>query len=372
MASPSHCSREFFQGKFKTLKTGKTVALLALILVLFGLSLRVTRVNHGYDTMNYYEGPKAEAAYEEVAELISSLKPHAKVYCTSPMLSAVALELEPILGHATFYRLFMAHEEAPDFVDSLVEEQVDFIVLGPWIRVWKGTMFTDTATKFQAEVRSRSTLIQVIGSEDTERFEVYALSREGDLIFNGDFSFWPSEALAPLGWEAISGSTPQGSASIERLMVEGEQGVTLNVHQPTALGQGGFTLVRIRKNDFPLAGLTQLLVYPTFSFKTDVEQSPLAAAGVEVSDGKNPTLWYTFADLGGFPESFDYPNGHHVEILNVPLNQWSFQTINIEETYRKLGWSIPDNVTLDLFLAVSDSQIGSYSISFDSIQAVIP
>ena len=121
--------------------------------------------------------------------------------------------------------------------------------------------------------------------------------------------------------------------------------------------------------DFPIAGTTELQVYPTFDFKTNGNNSPQIAAGIEISDGKNPTLWYTFSSQVGLSTSFNYPNGHHVEVLDTPLNQWSVQNINIGEMYRSLGWTVPSSVTLDLFLAVIDPQPGNYSVFFSSIQS---
>jgi hypothetical protein len=156
-------------------KVGKTVALVALTLLLCGLSLQVTYVNRGYDIMDSSSIGSDGAAYGEVADLISTLKPHAKVFCPNPTLCAVSPELVPPYGHDAFALLFMEQERVSDIVDSLEAEGVDFVVLDPWIRVWKGGIFSQ-ADEFQSEVRSRGRLVGVVGSEDTDRFEVYALT----------------------------------------------------------------------------------------------------------------------------------------------------------------------------------------------------
>jgi len=364
----------FFTDTAGTLKTGKFIALGAVILLLCSLSLPVTYTNMGYDTLNDKVWPKGEAFYDEVAEFISTLKPNAKVYSGSPMLVALSPELETTSIYTTFGQLWVAKEKASDFVDRLQEKGVEFVVLDPWVRGWIGGGFGPPAEALQAEVRSRGNLIQVIGSEDQERFEVYALTREGEedqAFFNGDFSYWLPNTLAPLGWEAISATNKENATSVKSLTVEGQQAVALLVRQTTTASPNDFTHVRIRQVISVPDGAIQLQVYPTFNYK-DQDGLPLTVAGVEISDGKNPTIWYTFGELGGLSRSFDFPNGHHVEVLDAPLNRWSIQTINIKETYQKLGWSVPDKVSFDLFLAVHVSHPGSYSVFFGPIQAVIP
>ncbi len=128
---------------------------MALTLLLCGLSLQVTHVNKGYDIMDASSIGSEGAAYGEVADFISTLKPHAKVFCPSPMLCAVSPELEPPYGHDTFALLFMEHRGVSGIVDDLAAEGIDFIVLDPWIRNW-----TDApAAEFQSEVRSRGRLV---------------------------------------------------------------------------------------------------------------------------------------------------------------------------------------------------------------------
>ena len=137
----------------------------------------------------------------------------------------------------------------------------------------------------------------------------------------------------------------------------------LRVKQTNTRSPEDFTHGHIRQTIPTPADPIQIQVYPTFNFKSMEGGWPLAASGVEVSDGENPLLWYIFADEVA-PRSYDLANGHHIEVLPAPLGQWSTVTIDIMETYRKLGWHVLDRITFDLFLAAHATHPGNYFAFF--------
>ena len=163
-----------FTGTARSLTKG--IFLAAVVLLLAGLSLRVTTVFQGYDIADTFQNPPGDARYAEVATFITNMKPNAKVYSPSPALLALSPELQAVPNFDTFGRLWLADDTTSQFLDDVLKEDIDFIVLGPWVRTWRARgIYAIKAASLQEEVMRRGTLVHSVGVSDRERFDIYVV-----------------------------------------------------------------------------------------------------------------------------------------------------------------------------------------------------
>lgn len=166
-----------FTGTARSLRGSNLIFLAAVVLLLAGLSLRVTTVFQGYDIADTFQNPPGDARYAEVASFITDMKPNAKVYSTSPTLLALSPELQAVPNFDTFGRLWLANDTASRFLDDVLKEDIDFIVLEPWVRHWRTVGFYGVkAASLRADVKRRGTLIYSVGVSDRERFDIYVVT----------------------------------------------------------------------------------------------------------------------------------------------------------------------------------------------------
>ncbi len=228
----------------------------------------------------------------------------------------------------------------------------------------------------------------VSAPHDGERFQIkvndtrgitYAISapiekKKRDLpIVNPSLSMWtqrdPATALiSPAGWNMYERRDSDDRTTIEESDVFGIHAAHFHVVQSGSPDPGLWAHT----------GLTQDIPFPDQPFDIRVlSRTPyeaisggwlLTAFGIEVRDGKRGMIWLLFQPTGNGDREYDLPNGNHIRVYDVPLNQWAARTIDLAALYRQLHRRVPERITLKLFIGASSSEpneVDGYIASID-------
>ncbi|MBI4786940.1 MAG: hypothetical protein HY782_07840 [Chloroflexi bacterium] len=123
-----------------------------------------------------------------------------------------------------------------------------------------------------------------------------------------------------------------------------------------------------------------LWVYPESAYVGNT--SPETAFGIEIFDDVH-RLWYLFSDQ---TERAWQDGQDAFRLLSAPLNQWSYQVIDIAADYDRFDWTPPPPKTIiegyrsptkpminfRLFVATTSQQAGTFGGCFGSIIQHLP
>ena len=153
-------------------------------------------------------------------------------------------------------------------------------------------------------------------------------------IDNPAFRYWNAAEDHPYGWGSIRQLGSGDRASFYHVPAsEDTWHAGLSLEQQDV--RGNWSRVMLDQWIENPDGDIGLWVRPTQSY---ISGLPDYGYGVEIFDGRH-TLWILYADkaASGF-----FSASHAFSMVAVPLNQWSYQTINIRAEYQRAGWSLPE------------------------------
>lgn len=188
------------------------------------------------------------------------------------------------------------------------------------------------------------------------------------LILNSRFEYWSidysTKQNKPFRWDLWEDKGRGDIISVSQETVEGRNCLRICVTQDGAKDNHAWAAGHVRQEIvFPTSDIA-LWVYPTFTYQGGT--SPQNVFGIETHDGVK-IIWFIFSDKN--EGEYDLPN-HRIIVTKAPLNEWSYHKIDIQEEYRKLGWTIPKR--LDFMTIVGDHQTlpGTYTGYFADIELV--
>lgn len=184
---------------------------------------------------------------------------------------------------------------------------------------------------------------------------------ETPTLINPRFSLWERNfqngtvVETPFGWQVYDRLGEDDEGAVARL-IGSESAVRL------ALSQGGAEEALVwaqtgilQSAPFP-EGRISLRLKSLTPYETTSGGWPTAAFGVEFSDGTNPLVWVVFQPGDAEAASYELPNGHHIEVVSVPKDEWTTQAVDLPAIYERLGWETQDEVLINLFVAAASDQ----------------
>ncbi len=192
------------------------------------------------------------------------------------------------------------------------------------------------------------------------------------LLVNPRFELWNKSysgresVLNPYGWQVYdrlgdddAGAVTEAEPDQEALLKLAQGGA----EDPFIWAQTGL----IQVVPFPLGSL-DVRVKAASPYETTNAGWPTAAFGVEFSDGTNPLVWVVFQPGDAEDASYELPNGHHIEVVSVPKDEWTTRTVDLSAIYEKLGWETPDTVLINLFVAAASDERRQLSGYFGEVR----
>lgn len=164
--------------------------------------------------------------------------------------------------------------------------------------------------------------------------------------------------LSPAGWQIYQKHGDGDVTSVQSVSVFGVNATHLHVVQDGQPDSDGWAHAGlVQEVPFPEAPF-ELRVLGRTPYKANDAGWPLAAFGLEVSDASNGLIWFLFMPTGNGDREYDLPTGHHIVVYDVPGGVWTSKTIDLAALYRRLNWSAPKKVNLNLFAAAASGEAG--------------
>lgn len=179
-------------------------------------------------------------------------------------------------------------------------------------------------------------------------------------IVNPNLLMWsqqdPSSGLiGPAGWTIYRNVDGEDEATLDRQTMFGVDAAHLHVTQRGPHEPGHWTHTGIAEDiPFPTAPL-DVRVLSRVSYQSVANGWLLTAFGLEVTSTKHESTWILFERTGSGNRAYDLPNGQHIEVYDVPPDQWTTVTVDLMDLYRRMHWAPPRRVLLKAFIGASSS-----------------
>jgi len=331
----------------------RTAAAVALLLLPACTSLTLLKNYTGYDVGWAWPPSDEEEVYTATVEYLEQADAR-KVYAPNPICIALAEEIDTVLSFNTYANLWLRDAAAPEFVDGLVDEGVEYFLLDAWSRNWPGS-YQGRLDELVAHLRARSHLVEVIGEDSVCWVEVYSVARPGPHIVDGDFSWWPGATTvnAPLGWNPVIVSEPGSDAAVRQSTVCGKGCVEFAVCQQST-----------SEPQTTHAGLSQMVSFP----QGGVVASAFLEANSIVTDTTVLGPAIHFVDSNGHAVSIGFDasltsetvrvaeSGESVVVLKPGfMHEWHDYELDVARYWGVAGWLEPESVTMLIVASASDT-----------------
>lgn len=338
----------------------------SIALGMVALSLHIPTAYWGYDIANTITDPREEALNEETLALLRALDPH-RVAATSPTLLLLDPSMPAARTFDTFGYLWLVGDPPSALLDRTLAEGVDLMVITPWSHLWGGE-YGEKSRAYNEEIRSRGTLVKVIGTDPIYHMEVYHMaSGAGSSIFNPTLALIsPSpRGETPLGWDRIEFNNTESSTHITRAVEEGREFTRFSVHQSGQRSGGDWAHIGAAQ-DIPFAGLAVEARVRTTAMTTEANETQIES-GIQFRDEAGHWLVVGFGGGTG-PQRFDRAaDNWSLVVLPVVSGEWATHRFDVEALWSERGWGRPDRVTAEVFAAAHWRRPGDYSFDVELV-----
>jgi hypothetical protein len=202
---------------------------------------------------------------------------------------------------------------------------------------------------------------------------------ESKSVKNGFFRYWLVDTKlglkVPYKWQLILKKSLNDNFSISIANIVTMSGLMLQVYQDGRKENGlefGKSVVEeewahvgvIQK--VPLFTTLSFYIFPTFNSTRGLIES-----GIRISDGAFRHLLILFSeDVSAKQYRYSlYNTGVQEIVLVLPtqLNTWNYYEINIAEGWGYLGWELPKEFYIELYIAAHYTKPGNYTVYFNGV-----
>jgi hypothetical protein len=348
-------SLETLRSGFETLTATVKVRVFSLFAVLalfLSITLMLLSNYTGYDVAWAVFSSNEEYVYDKTLDYLESAGAK-KVFATSPSFPAMSSELESTVAFDTYYLLWLEEKPADEIVDDLVTEEVDYIVIDNWARVWDRP-YVFEITALIREIRHRSRLMTVISARSTARAEIYLLNANKESVFNGRFEEWVmgEDGNVPLGWERKIFVGEGDESDIGRATVDGRECLAISLFEDGVQDQDrDYSFASLSQRDVPFPdGTITLTVFP----ESDTVKSGSSVIGpaIHLVDRDDHALILGFSSQIEADISYMYDDDDRMLVIKkVNSGEWFDFVIDPTSYWEQAGWLIPQEV--DIYLAIS-------------------
>ena len=202
---------------------------------------------------------------------------------------------------------------------------------------------------------------------------------ESNSVKNGFFRYWLTDTKlglkVPYKWQLILKKSLNDNFLISIADIEAKSGLMMQVYQDGRKENGlefGKSVVEeewahvgvIQK--VPLFTTLNFYIFPTFNSTRGLIES-----GIRISDGAFRHLLILFSeDVSAKQYRYSlYNTGVQEIVLVLPthLNTWNYYEINIAEGWGYLGWELPKEFYIELYIAAHYTKPGNYTVYFNEV-----
>jgi 4-amino-4-deoxy-L-arabinose transferase-like glycosyltransferase len=348
----------------------KVSLLLVLAILLLFLSVTVVLLTNytGYDVLGVGLPSEEEQVYQETIDYLEGAGAK-KVYAANPIFPALSPDLDSTLTFDTFALLWLEDRPPEKIVRDMIDEGVDYAVLGPWVKLW-GNPYKKKLGIIQ-EVRRNARLMTVIEPASPCRTEIYLLGAETEGIFNGDLAQWVEgeETRLPLGWEPVLITGEGDKAVIEEAYIAGVKCAGFIIYEDG---------LREDNRDLIHAGISQGIPFPESKLRAQVFPTVntrttghvVLGSGIHFVDSHGHALIIGFSDEVDGEEVFQFGDGNRILVVkNAQLRQWSEHTIDLSAYWEEANWWQPEEMEVYVIISVYYSEPGYYALYVAEVEA---